>query len=144
MKFLCVPCDEPKKLMETRPPEDGSMALVYACESCGYEMAMLTNPFETQLVGSLGVKIGPDEQGKAAAGKASKCPFTGVVQEMTAAGASADEGFPWTADANKRLATIPDFVRPMAKTGIEKYARDKGYAEVNNAVLDEAKHFFGM
>ena len=29
-------------------------------------------------------------------------------------------------------------------TGIERFARDNGYAEVDVRVLDEAKSFFGM
>ena len=60
MKFLCVPCDSPMKLQTVGPPERGSLSVVYSCPECGYEMAMLTNQFETQLVQSLGVRIGPD------------------------------------------------------------------------------------
>ena len=60
MKFLCVPCDSPMKLQTLAPPEGGSLSVVYSCPECGYEMAMLTNPFETQLVQSLGVRIGPE------------------------------------------------------------------------------------
>ena len=61
MKFLCVPCDSPMKLQAVGPPERGSLSVVYSCPECGYEMAMLTNAFETQLVQSLGVRIGPDD-----------------------------------------------------------------------------------
>ena len=73
MKFLCVPCDSPMKLQTVGPPERGSLSVVYSCPECGYEMAMLTNPFETQLVQSLGVRIGPDggEQRRARAQRAS-------------------------------------------------------------------------
>jgi hypothetical protein len=139
MKFLCVPCDEPMKLDKTEGPDDGSMTLVYACEACGYEMAMLTNAHETQMVGSLGVKIGPD--GQAETGP-SKCPFTGMVQETTddaAAGSVA-----WTREAQQRLESIPSFLRTMAKSGIEKYARDKGFEKVDENVLKEARSHFGM
>ena len=59
MKFLCIPCDSPMKLQTVGPPERGSLSVVYACPECGYEMAMLTNAYETQVVQSLGVKIGP-------------------------------------------------------------------------------------
>lgn len=147
MKFLCVPCDTPMQLLEAKPPDGGSIALVYSCPDCGYEMAMLTNPMETQVVGSLGVKIGASAGSaeRAAESGASKCPFTGMVQEMTGAAATSERtGFPWTETAKQRLDTIPDFVRPMAKTGIEKYARDKGYPQIDDAVLDEARQFFGM
>src|SRR6188508_1381844 len=59
MKFLCVPCDTPMKLQSVAPPERGSLAVVYSCPECGYEMAMLTNRHETDMVRSLGVRIGP-------------------------------------------------------------------------------------
>ena len=61
MKFLCVPCDSPMKLQTVGPPERGSLSVVYSCPECGYEMAMLTNAYETQVVQSLGVRIGPDD-----------------------------------------------------------------------------------
>ena len=141
MKFLCVPCDAPMKLLSTRGPDAGSMSLVYSCPACGYEMAMLTNPLETQTVASLGVSIGPED---AASAPASKCPFSGMVRGEERPAVVAETAFPWTEDARARLDTIPAFVRPMAKTGIEKFARDRGYPEVDATVLDEARQFFGM
>ena len=62
MKFLCVPCDSPMKLQTVGPPERGSLSVVYSCPECGYEMAMLTNAYETQVVQSLGVRIGPQRR----------------------------------------------------------------------------------
>jgi len=50
----------------------------------------------------------------------------------------------WTAGAEARLANIPEFVRPMARTGIERFARDRGVLEVDEIILDAAKEFFGM
>ncbi|MCC6764656.1 MAG: PCP reductase family protein [Deltaproteobacteria bacterium] len=50
----------------------------------------------------------------------------------------------WTSAALERLQRIPDFVRPRARSGIEKYARDKGLVEIDETVLDHAKDFFGM
>ena len=32
----------------------------------------------------------------------------------------------------------------MAKTGIEKFAREKGALEVDEEILDAARDFFGM
>ena len=29
MKFLCMSCDEPMKLIEAKPPERGSLTVVY-------------------------------------------------------------------------------------------------------------------
>ena len=156
MKFLCVPCDQPMRLGEVGPPDRGSLAVRYSCPACGYEMAMLTNPFETQMVQSLGVKIGPDAGAANAdttseeSGSASKCPFAGMIPGLgEAAGADARDAtagaaIPWTAAATARLEAIPSFVRPMARTGIERFARERGYPTVDERVLDEARDFFGM
>jgi hypothetical protein len=77
MKFLCVPCDSPMKLQTVAPPERGSLSVVYACPECGYEMAMLTNAYETQVVQSLGVRIGPDASAEAG----GKCPFSAMIPQ---------------------------------------------------------------
>jgi len=143
MKFLCVPCDVPMKLLQTSGPHDGSVTLVYSCPDCGYEFAMLTNAHETQVVGSLGVKLGGAAGEKAEAG-GSKCPFTGMVQEMTEAVEPPNDGLSWTRQARERLEAIPPFIRPMAKTGIENFARDRGYSEIDEKVLAEARSHFGM
>jgi DNA-directed RNA polymerase subunit RPC12/RpoP len=146
VKFLCVQCDEPMKLLETGPPDRGSLAVTYACPKCSHRIAMLTNPYETQVVSSLGVRIGPgDAQAPAAEGDLSGCPFSEMVQEMATESpeATAPE-FPWTPEARLRLENIPAFVRPMARAGIERYARERGYARVDDEVLDQAKDFFGM
>jgi hypothetical protein len=50
----------------------------------------------------------------------------------------------WTSAAEARLANIPEFVRPMARTGIERFARERGTFEVDEQVLDAAREFFGM
>lgn len=167
MKFLCVPCDSPMKLQSVAPPESGSLSVVYSCPECGYEMAMLTNPYETQLVQSLGVRIGPGtdsssrlraagasaSQGEvfeeAGASSGGKCPFPAMMPAADGQEAQRPQtGEPlsvrWTAAAEARLANIPAFVRPMAKTGIEKFAHDNGAVEVDEKILDAAREFFGM
>ena len=146
MKFLCVACDVPMKLQKAGPPEKGSLSVVYECPECFHLMAMLTNPFETQMVASLGVKIGPAGAAAAegqAAGDSPGCPFAGMVEGMTAA-AGTGAALPWTPQAEQRLRNIPDFVRPMARQGIEQFARERGAAQVDESLLDEAKQFFGM
>jgi len=181
MKFLCVPCDSPMKLQTLAPPDGGSLSVVYSCPECGYEMAMLTNPFETQLVTSLGVRIGPDTNANAssvasasvdepvanarpsgdekieknASTSSGQCPFAAMIPAMQqgtpesaghATPANGEEPLPvrWTSGAETRLANIPEFVRPMARTGIERFARERGSLEVDEKILDEAKDFFGM
>jgi len=136
MKFLCVLCDQPMKLLEVAPPDRGTLSVVYECPECAHRIAMLTNPFETQMVTSLGVQIGPGgEQSE------SKCTFSGMVQ---GASAPADDTLPWSGKALERLERVPEFVRPMARTGIERYARENGFREIDEQVLDRAKSFFGM
>jgi hypothetical protein len=143
MKFLCVLCDQAMKLVEMAPPDRGALSIVYECPECAHRVAMLTNPLETQVMTSLGVQIGPGH------GDIAKCPFSGMVQEMTggaavAGGATGKPAVVWTSAALERLQKIPDFVRPMARSGIEKYAQEKGLAEIDEAVLDTAKDYFGM
>ena len=163
MKFLCVACDEPMKIRDTRGPDNGSMAIIYRCGLCHRDIAMLTNSMETQMVRSLGVKIGTGGRTEAAepmemlrsslseqrAGlsapearpAASKCPFTGVV---TSAYADRKQGLVWDESAQARLDAIPEFVRPMVKKSIEEHAREKGYRTIDASVMDEVKGRVGM
>lgn len=169
MKFLCVECDEPMKLLRTAGPDLGSMSVVFGCPVCGRETAMLTNAMETQMVRSLGVKIGgrtepaePMEMvrnslahardetlaGDASAGAtstaagASKCPFTGMVGDAFAR--QDGTAIAWTQSAQARLERIPGVAQPMVKMGVEMHAREHGYTEIDDAVMDEVKGRFGM
>ena len=150
MKFLCVPCDSPMKLQTVGPPDRGSLSIVYACPECGYEMAMLTNAYETQVVQSLGVRIGPADasaRGGAEASTKAGCPFSAMIPasgEAVSVPAGEPAAVRWTTAAEARLANIPEFVRPMARTGIERFARERGTLEVDEQVLDAAREFFGM
>jgi len=150
MKFLCVPCDSPMKLQTVGPPERGSLSIVYACPECGYEIAMLTNAYETQAVQSLGVRIGPagsSAEPGASTASAGACPFSAMIPatgEARPVDAAEPAPVRWTAAAEARLANIPEFVRPMARVGIERFARDQGTLEVDEKLLDAARSFFGM
>ena len=147
MKFLCIPCDSPMRLQSVGPPERGSLSVVYACPECGYEMAMLTNAYETQIVQSLGVRIGAETGAGASKTSGTGCPFSPMIPEIEGARSGQDpEPTPvrWTAAAEARLANIPAFVRPMARAGIERFAREKGSSEVDEKILDAAREFFGM
>ncbi len=159
MKFLCVGCDEAMSLAETRGPDRGSMTVIFGCPVCGRQTAMLTNASETQVVRSLGVKIGgqsvstePMEgirtglaassvgaSGPAVEGGASKCPFTGMVNE-----AFGRSGMPWTEGARQRMENIPASARGMVMQSVERYAEAEGLAEVTEAVLDRARSGMGM
>jgi hypothetical protein len=152
MKFLCVPCDSPMKLQAVGPPDRGSLSVVYSCPECGYEIAMLTNAYETQVVQSLGVRIGRAEAaaevtGAPEAAAKAGCPFSAMIPSSGGAlPEHANEAIPvrWTHAAEARLLKVPEFVRPMARTGIERFARERGALEVDEAILDAAREFFGM
>ena len=49
-----------------------------------------------------------------------------------------------SAEASARLENIPECARPMAKTGIEKFATERGLAQIDAHVLEQAREFFGM
>lgn len=146
MKFLCVPCDRPLTLVKAAPPEGGSLAIVYGCPDCGYEMAMLTNPHETQLISSLGVRIGPSNDASSATASegAGRCPFGGMLEGLGAISRTVPDELPWTAEAQARLANVPEFVRPMARAGVERWARESGAQEVDVRVLEAARAAYGM
>lgn len=177
MKFLCVECDAPMQLAATEGPEEGSLTVTFGCPACGRRVAMLTNPSETQLIRSLGVKVGgrtaqvvpfehigtslarrragafdpePGSKPRAATGgqlgdetavPGPGCPLTGMVaaQDSTTAGS-----IRWAPEALARAERIPSFIRPMAKTAIERYAEGKGYGTITLSVMDEARAALGM
>jgi hypothetical protein len=145
------------KLQSVGPPERGSLSVVYSCPECGYEMAMLTNAYETQVVQSLGVRIGPEAAaaGSATSGRLAeasaeaggRCPFPAMIPgggQVHPNQAGGPIPVRWTAAAEARLANIPEFVRPMARTGIERFAVERGANEVDEEILDAARDFFGM
>ncbi|MBI5286250.1 MAG: PCP reductase family protein, partial [Deltaproteobacteria bacterium] len=51
---------------------------------------------------------------------------------------------PWDTDTEVRLENIPPFARPMAKAGIERYARERGYKRITLEVLADARRVYGM
>src|SRR3989441_6048396 len=141
MKFLCVECDRQMAFEERQLPGDGTLAAAFRCPQCGRVVAMLTNPMETQLVASLGVKIG--------GATVSPQPLE-TIRAAVATGKddAFDEGkghFPtWSDDAQERLARVPGFVRGMGKRIYSEYARDRGITLVTTAVLDAARPGLGL
>lgn len=151
MKLLCVECDAPMKFGGYEGPEEGSLAIRFLCPQCGKSTALLTNPLETQLVSSLGVKIGgrtvppePLEQTKSSLeSEMGKCPFANMLAEDQAV-AKNESGVTWTREAEARMDRVPSFVRPMARKAIEKYAEQKGTREITESFLNEAREKVGM
>jgi DNA-directed RNA polymerase subunit RPC12/RpoP len=152
MKFLCLDCDQPMKLFSTEGPDEGSLAVTFRCPECGFRVAMLTNPFETQMVRSLGVKIGgrevpaaPFEHLRTTMAGPRGDAFEGETAAETTTPASVEpSGVAWTPEAEARVERIPSFIRPMARRAIERFAEDKGYPAITESVMDEARGAFGM
>ncbi len=146
MKFLCVDCDEQMVFEERQLPGDGTLAAVFRCPACERMTAMLTNPMETQLVSSLGVKVG----GRTV----PETPFEGIRtgvatgrEDAFADGSDAPpEGGPvvWSVEAVERLGHVPRFVRGMVKKIYSEYARERGIPEITPEVMDRARTDLGL
>jgi hypothetical protein len=163
MKFLCLPCDHIMEFAERRLPGDGTMAAVFTCGGCGREMAMLTNPMETQLVSSLGVKVGGREvpgqpmelvRSSLADGRDDAFADDAFADDAAGAGTSADVGsvsaspaaprVVWSEEAQARLGNVPSFVRGMVKRIYADYALERGIGEITPAVMDRARTELGL
>jgi len=140
MKFLCVDCDEQMTFEEREIPGDGTLAAVFRCPACGRMTAMLTNPMETQLVSSLGVKVGGRTVPEA--------PFegirTGVASGRADAFSEPTGQVRWSVDAVERLSHVPSFVRGMVKKIYTDYAKERGIVEVTPAIMDTARAELGL
>ena len=167
MKFLCLDCDNVMEFAERQLPGDGTLAAVFKCGSCDHEVAMLTNPMETQLVSSMGVKIGgrevpaqPMELARTsleggrddafvlsediplAPGQSALAPG-----EPATGGEGTDAGEPtavWTSEASARLERVPSFVRGMVKRIYTDWAREKGVSEITPESMDRARTELGL
>jgi Proto-chlorophyllide reductase 57 kD subunit len=163
MKFLCLRCDEGMKLEAASGPREGSLEATFVCPRCQYKVAMLTNPWETQLVQTLGVKVGgraapadPYEQvlGSLVPSESEVrdieqdepaspgCPFADMLGQTDQA-----ESIPevlWTDPARVRIERIPSFIRPMVQRAIERYALEQGHGLITDVIMDEARSRLGM
>ncbi|HSJ15153.1 MAG TPA: PCP reductase family protein [Longimicrobiales bacterium] len=159
MKFLCLPCDRVMNFAERQVPGDGTLAAVFSCASCGHEMAMLTNPMETQLVSSLGVRIGgrpvpeqPFEQTRSTlAGTRDDAFHDSVALEPSDNPPPTTEASPltpgavrWSHDAVERLARVPGFVRGMVKRIYAEWAAEHGVVEITPEHMDRARSDLGL
>ena len=144
MKFLCMTCDTQMKTVENRRQlADGTLAIVLECPECFGQVGMLTNPMETKMLDSLDVSVCP-------VGGKGRTAAAGVEAGATQAAPAAAKPTPvkgelaWTDEAEQRMKKLPIFVRPMARKGVENWAREHGHATITPQVLDEARAAFGM
>jgi uncharacterized protein YlaI len=147
MKFLCLECDSQLAFTERQQPGDGTFAAAFVCPSCGRRIALLANPMETQLVSSLGVRIGGSELDAAPMEltRSAAVVRDGAFEE---AGAPVDAGSSlrprWSADAQTRLGQVPRFVRGMVKKIYGDFAAEHGIAEITPEVMDRARTELGL
>ena len=166
MKFLCLECNTAMEFKETATPDQGSLTAIFECPDCFAEFAMHMNPWETQMLKSLDVQLGgkseaaqpmqvvrsflseknPDNLASEAPTVSTegggKCPFSSAVAE--AFQEPEVTGPVWTPEALERLERVPSFVRSMAKTSIEEFARENGHTEITTEVMDIARGSLGM
>ena len=62
MKFLCTDCDTAMKFKDVTRPQQGSVTALFECPDCFTEIAMYLNPSETQMLKSLDLKLGGNNE----------------------------------------------------------------------------------
>jgi hypothetical protein len=147
MKFLCLECDAQLTFTERQQPGDGTFAAAFVCPSCGRHIALLANPMETQLVSSLGVRIGGSELDPAPMELTRSATVTrddAFEDERAAAEAPSSARPRWTPEAQARLGQVPKFVRGMVKKIYGDFAAEHGIGEITPAVMDRARTELGL
>jgi hypothetical protein len=145
VKFLCVECDRQMVFEERQLPGDGTLAAAFKCPACGRVVALLTNPMETQLVASLGVKIGGRTIDEQPMETVRGMVATGRDDAFTDDGPRTTEHAPtWSVEARDRLTRVPGFVRGMVKRIYADYAKEHGIAEITPAMMDAARVELGL
>ncbi len=149
MKFLCIDCDTQMHFEERQQPGDGTFAAAFACPTCGRRIALLANPMETQLVNSLGVKIGGRTL-DAEPMELTRTSFAGREDAFIDMPHPPPRTPPpafrpcWSHDAQERLTRVPGFVRGMVKKIYSDYAAEHGITEITPAVMDRARAELGL
>jgi hypothetical protein len=105
---------------------------------------MLTNPMETQLVASLGVKIGgrsvPEQPFELTRGSLSAGREDAFAEPAPQGG-----GRPvWDEAARERLARVPSFVRGMVQRIYADWAQERSIAVITPEVMDTARRELGL
>lgn len=135
MKFLCVECNEAMRLESADGPDRGSMTVLFTCPSCGRQTAMLTNSMETQVVRSLGVKIG---------GRTTSAEPMETIRESLVG--SRYSGPPSDADAPSEVASLADQPASYDEAGLPSPAThpDRSDRRANGSPQTSKCPFTGM
>lgn len=145
MKFVCLECDQLMQYQERSLPGDGTFGAAFKCPACGRTIAMLANPMETQLVESLGVRIGGrtlQEQPLELLRTQLAGRDDAFVEEPAADRPNGPVA--WSPEAQERLGRVPGFVRGMVKRIYTDYAREKAIPCITPAVMDQARSELGL
>ncbi|MCA1957130.1 MAG: PCP reductase family protein [Nitrospira sp.] len=77
----------------------------------------ILDQFKSQMMGGAGARAGSPSTDEASAGR----------------------NLPWTAAARERLASVPEFMRPMIQQITEEIAKERGHLEVNVELYDKVE-----
>jgi hypothetical protein len=151
VKFLCIECDEQMIFEQRQLPGDGTLAAAFRCPACERVVAMLTNPMETQLVSSLGIKIGgrevpeqPLELVRSEVVGGREDAFVDTDPPVQTEVPAASGAVVWSLAAIERLEGVPRFVRGMVKRIYADYAKENGIAEITPEIMDRARSELGL
>ena len=88
----------------------------------------------------------PDMHGQSGApgGAPRGSPATGPSGTTVEAPGTHEYQIAWSPEAERRLERIPEFIRPMIRQGIERFATERGYGLVTEDVMAEARGALGM
>jgi len=145
MKFLCLDCDQQMHFEERQVPGDGTFAAAFRCPTCGRRVALLANPMETQLVTSLGVRIGGETLPAEPLDLVRRTAVGRDDAFQEPGGETERPGRPrWSPEATERLARVPGFVRGMVKRLYLEYATERRIVEITPEVMDQARTELGL
>lgn len=140
MRFVCAACQRAMEFVSSDGPHSGSMSVTFGCPKCDYGIALLTNPAETQLLISLGIKIG----GRAIRPQAMELVRESLTDPRPTQSDESQAEPVWTQAAEDRLSRAPSFVRGLARRRYNEFARTRGIREISPEVMDEARRELGM
>lgn len=121
MKFVCLNCETYMSLEKVEKPQEGSLGVFFACPSCNAKFSMVTNAGETNMMNSLGLKLGAKAEPaasmeglRAVAGNGQTAP---TVQKPTAAAPAVSAAAASPAKAPEKASGCP-FSAMVAEMGL--------------------------
>lgn len=148
MKYLCEKCKTFMLFIGKQEDEAGSMRIVFECPQCKNQIAMLTNPHETQLVHNLGVTLGgpkePNTPLELLRSTLVNCQEPIALKKAKINTKKQTNGINWTEEAEARIKNVPPILFKMVKKIVERYACENNYPVITPEVVEKAKKSCGM